>query len=525
MRVFARSIGLGLLTILSYWGFTEVYFQQEEWHGFGRVIYAQAYGLSSLIRQSGSHLTPLTTLLMAWLYTTFGLNHVAYAWFSLLLHLVNGFLVFQLGKLMFRQIAPAWIAATVFLFHAPASQAVTWYAASMAFLPSAFFSLIALLAFEHFLIHKKIHLSLFASFLVLVAAGFRENAVFLLAYMLLRTFLVRPELLRKAGWRIVPAGALYIFLRFLPTVIPSIPVFPYKAAPVTWLTILRQTVTFELLYLPKVLFPEFMLRQGIKMLPMALRAPNTIELLVVAFYGTLLVFSFLAVTIILKKLRKNKATRQLVLSLLGFLGLSILPFTLLPLPLIIEPRHLYLTGIGFSLLFGLFLHRTHGAAPAGKKWLSRLFFVLFLIVNIYAIRLALAPVIQSSLLRRTIVIELRELAPVLPKQTLLYATGDPLPLQTGMGHMFMVIHKDKQPYEKHLYEKFLGGSGDQGYKEIEGTGFGYFMDKNELLRVYCANNFLPHQVFAVSWNLSRHSFRDTSQAFRITLSCTPPRSP
>src|SRR3989304_5291245 len=89
---------LFFLLILSFWRVPFIFFQQDEWMGFGLIIDT---GIGLLMRGFDSpnilHFVPLGQLFNYLSYHLFGLNHVAYNIAALLIHLINSYLVYKLG--------------------------------------------------------------------------------------------------------------------------------------------------------------------------------------------------------------------------------------------------------------------------------------------------------------------------------------------------------------------------------------------------------------------------------------------
>ena len=519
MKKFIVPIYILLFTILVFYGLWHMYFQQDEWVGFGRVVYAQTYGFTTLIIQSGSHFTPLTTILMAAFYTLFSLDHRWYAWYSILLHAANGLLLYILADTLIKNKKAAILAATLFVAAAPSQQAVTWYAASLSFLPSAFFSLLGLLLFEMFLkIPKAKHLFL-SMLCILIGAGFRENAIFLLAYVPIRSLVVRNPHTKKVLAYSCFFFGLYAIARFLPNMLFGNPLTTLAPGKVSLFTIALQAITFELLYLPKIIFPEYLSRIWLVRLFGPWAHFVNLEYLVHIFYAALWTTSAVILALLLRFSIKAKQHQHFVWSMIVFLVLSVLPFALLPPPLIMEPRHFYLSSVGFSLLVAyILLLVIKKSTPIGKVVLMA-GVILYAAVNIVVIQITLRALKRTSDTKKTAVAQLASLFPNLQKQTLVLGTGDPLPFQTGTGNMLLLLYYDKQPYQKHLGEKFLQNLYSQGYKDIDGVGFGFFTDLPTLLTTYCQYRLQPENVLSFSWNGISQTLTDVSSGARAMLRC------
>ena len=63
--------------------------------------------------------------------------------------------------------------------------------------------------------------------------------------------------------------------------------------------------------------------------------------------------------------------------------------------------------------------------------------------------------------------------------------NNPLPFQEGNGYMLEVLFLDsgKIPYPL-VATQFLGGYGTEGYRVVNGKGFGFYYDKDALVKLY-----------------------------------------
>lgn len=525
MKWFFFAACFVLFSALVFHGVSHIYFQQDEWLGFGKVIYAQHYGFWTLIRQAGSHFTPLTTLFMALFYSLFSLQYTWYALYSVLLHGINGFLVFFLADTMIKNKKNALLSAITFIALAASAQAVSWYAASLSFLPSAFFALVSLILFERSLETNQRTLLSFAVVGVLVGAGFRENAIFLLAYYPVRSALLKHPMIKTIFWSSVFSGCVYVFVRFIPTFFAHQLVM--SAAPGRFSTtgILRQAISFIVFYLPQLIVPESLGRPLIHWIsgPWAIFIES--EFLVSLLYLCLFMASALLLMLFIKIWARMSSERVFLYSCFVFLVLSVLPFSLLPPPLIMESRHFYLSSIGFSLLVSYMFFLLLKRLPMVGKFVIIFAYTVFVGTNVFLIYQSNQSVGIVSKTRRSVIDQITILYPTFPPKVIFYAQGDVLPFQTGIGQMFMVLYHSKQNYLAHLYSNFLGDMGSQGYTEIDGVGFGFYTDFTLLQFTYCQNHLRPEHIFSFFWNDASQIVTDDSRDIRSMLTCPTKEAP
>ena len=111
---------------------------------------------------------PLTTLLFALVNAAFGHDSATpFHWLSLLLHVVNAALVFQVGKRLFQRAEAAFILSLLFAVHPLAVEAVCWVSATSTLLFTACF-LGAMLAYDRYLVEgsRKLYAVAFTLFVL-----------------------------------------------------------------------------------------------------------------------------------------------------------------------------------------------------------------------------------------------------------------------------------------------------------------------------------------------------------------------
>lgn len=517
-------------TFFTYFSLWSIFFQQDEWSGFGKVLYAQKYGYATLIRLSGSHFTPLSAALLAVLYNLFELNHLGYAWFGIIMHAVNSILVYFLARLILNDKKSAMLAAILFVCAGTPAQAVTWYAASMSFLPSAFFSLISLILFELYIKRKRTKFLVFSLLCLVLALGFRENAIFILGYFVMRAFILKHKTFYILALACAATGLLYLFFRILPLF------FVYQQGSAqtfqVWQLILPVLRIPSLLFvsLPQVIVPrdtaieigQFLLRQNgyfYQLVNRLFNLPVFIETVFVpVFYSSLWFFSAITLFLIGKSgIAVNK--RNIIWLLVLSLFLSVLPFLFLPSSLFMESRHFYLSVIGFSILLSNVLFILFNKFSMLGKLVIFVFCVFYIGINVFIIQRGISMLSKVSTQRQLIVKQFNSLYPKLPLKTIFYAQGDPLPFQSGVGYMLMVLFQNRQEYEIYLNENFLWDLGSQGYKQTSQAGFGYFTDIGLFRNSYCENRLTPENIFSFYWSEKQKKLLDTTGQTRIIIYC------
>lgn len=519
------SVVIILLVFLTYWGIWDTYFQQDEWNGFGKVLYAKDHGWLTLVRFYGSHFTPFSSLFFAVLFFLFGFQAAYYGFFSIILHCVNSILVFFLARRMVRSTVGACIASGVFATAYVSRQAVLWFAASASFLPATFFALIGLVMFELALEKSKSAFLAAGAIFILMSLGFRENAIFLYGYMIVRVYVTKKDMLKKTISVLGVFGAGYLLLRFAPIFLYSGNVSP--VSQMRAVDVMVQAGEFIFVSLPQVLIPRtlgisigrFVLTQQPIVSLYGVRVGN-VPLFIETVFIRFFYFSiFIIITFFVYRFMKRTSGWRFTTlgSLLSYMALSVLPFSMLPRNLFMESRHFYLTEIGFAICAGFIL----SLFLKSQRFVALAFTIVIVVIsfNMSGVRSVIRASVPRSKMDNFLTHQLKELYPTVPSKVLFYSEQDQLSRQFGAGYMMMVLYHDRQPYEVLMKEDFLWNLGSQGYKETEGVGFGYFTEFEALKEAYCSLRFTRSGVFSFSWNESDQKLTDTSEITRKKLSC------
>jgi len=142
--------------------------------------------------------SPAAMLIMALEVKFFGAWAPALKTVSILFHMLNTVLVFQLVHQLFKRFDYAIVTAALFALNTQQVEAVAWLGASMKIGAYAFFFLSSLLAYIRYLKHKRLGWLVFSAVLFLCACGSKEQAVALPASLLAIDYLYGRPLLNRA---------------------------------------------------------------------------------------------------------------------------------------------------------------------------------------------------------------------------------------------------------------------------------------------------------------------------------------
>jgi len=505
------------------------FFQQDEWSAFGQTIalsgslWQMILGRVFLPTGGTVHFAPLTALFSVIEYLVFDLRFSSYAVTSMALHVANSFLVFWLAWLLFKDQSRAFIAAIIFAADSLAHQAVSWVATAINTQGASLFVLLSLIG----LLKKRPWLSMAAFGLAL---GFKETSAFLFVFLPCLSLVVFNRRQDFAWKKILPPWLLlalfYFALRLWLLFNTTAPLT--ESADLTQPS--RLTYLFRLMLLPIRIIPQSFIAarqiiawsQGLvrRVYPHYLVTRGVPDPFVVESIAFDLVCFLLLLLFLLVAWRYFKQAKIFWLAA-GLMVLSGLPLIFIPgragYVSMIEPRHLYLSLIGSSLITAMFLARLK----------SKLLIipVLFLIMfsHYRLIQRDLDSLIANSRLRESVLTQIKTEHPDLPAKVVFYTESDTayyglgpeekiLPFQSGLGQTLLVWFYDAEKFPPCFYEDvFLYKIESQGYRECQGRGFGYFRKYDDLLMTLQQKHLPAESVIAYRFSSQDNSLVDTSQ--------------
>ena len=156
--LFVDFLFLLIIFVFIYLQVPFIFFQQDEWLGFGLMI-AQEQGLPINLGID-FHFVPLNLLLANLLFKLFGLNYFVYNLIGLIFHFINGILIYAIAIKLLRRRIIALVSSVLFITSSSASQLIMWLAVSIATL-SLTFALLSWIILLKNLVQKKIIWSFF----------------------------------------------------------------------------------------------------------------------------------------------------------------------------------------------------------------------------------------------------------------------------------------------------------------------------------------------------------------------------
>lgn len=233
------------------------------------------------------------------------------------------------------------------------------------------------------------------------------------------------------------------------------------------------------------------------------------------FYTTSMaeyVSSFISVIIIIllfvvyrKYIRRiDEKIKLLFVSSALLMLLSFLPYVVLDkFDAYLDSRYYYSISIGTSVAVGILAYVSlHFVKNINKRRFLILFFIALFVYHAIVLVSNLQKQYIISSERISILNQVKEIVSILPEKTVFFVTGNnsgyyalpelKVPFQSGFGQVLLTIYASDNPVYLELFKEktfnkaadnggFLYDTLAQGYREINGVGFGYYYDE-ELLK-------------------------------------------
>ena len=495
------SILLTFLIVTIYWGITKTFYQQDEWLGYGLYL---AKGSGMILQSTGSVLgislgqgRILTNLTYFVFHTYFPLNVFPIAIFSITIHIINSFLVYILGKNLFKNKISSLIGTLFFAFNSLHLNAIAWPAAAINTLPSTTLILIALLFYFRYIKEVKAKWMIMCFALIYTSLFFKETGIFLFILLPLSLIFYKgfdiKTVIKKFWYYFLPlilivsyrlwgfrseTGEVALFVTgtskyFMDSLIIRSFLYPITSMS---LSLFHPSYMLEFArYITNVYYP---------FIPEAQFAlvTQTIALDLIAVLATALII--VTILILMKFVSTN--VKKNVLFWMLFLLASFLPYIIISKSFsYLESRYYYLSSVAWAIIFTLVANLI--SEKVRPKYLQLLFlaiFLSFIYVNIILINYDLKLLVKESQTRIDILNQISLIKPKLTEnRNIFYVTGDTdyylighkIPFQQGFGYTLLTFYFDKSQYPADfLNNTDLFEIGKEMYYEKDEYGFGYF---------------------------------------------------
>ena len=513
------TLFFAVVIALAYRDLPRTFFEQDEWHSFGYYNYLVSFGTADFLvnsLRSGplNHFTPLSLFSKLTMFKIFGLNATYYLFVSIILHTLVSVSVYVLIINLVKRIIPAFLGGLFFAINSSHHQAVTWIGT---FEGAELSVLLGVLSLISFLYYKQGYRQIFiysSLFLIFMALLFKETAI---SFFLVIAILLLADKNIRTKKNILSIGGVfityfvfrlnYIFFNQNPTAaainqsdtnIISALIYNFLTIPVK---------VFSILSIPNDFFINFTNRERFKF-DLGI-GPWSIDYAIFYDLFTIGLGIFIAIFI-------YKITRKIENKFPLYLGLLIIVFSIAPLLILkkyltyIDSRYLYQVTVGFSIVLGVlimpFFSYTRRTVTA-----ALLFGLLIYTSHIYYLQILVQKDIKIGETRRGILSQIKRDYPQLPQNAIFYTESNIsyygvlgeekiLPFQSGFGQTLLIWYSQEERFPKEFFtDDFLWEISSQGFKEVDGKGFGYFRDFELLKKVVKENNISVNSVIAYSW--------------------------
>lgn len=516
------------LIIFVYWDSTKAFYQQDEWSTLGLIyaygrdfLFINTKSIFNLLLGQGRVFSNLFSYLLIGKFP-FDITYISL--FGIVLHAVNTVLVFFLARKIIKNGVSSLLASLFFGLNSVCFQAVVWSAAIINTLPATTFIILSVFCYLDYLDRNKRN-SLLLTFLFLyLSLHFKETGLYLFLLFPAISLLFKRYSLKKFVrnyWAFIIFGLLTISswliqFKLVPT---EKDLFLTGSSPNFLITLVTRSIlypltSFSLVFIPQGVALDFVKRITSFYYP---SIPSEVFNLVAqtAVLDSIAIFASLFLLLVILFLFKDekKSRRSSMIFLLAFTALSYLPYVGIAKSYsYLESRYYYLASVGAGILLGFLLSKFLSRPKKSYiKFLILFPFVIYIFFHAGFVRKDLSELVANGEVRKVLLEGIFSIKPKLSEgKSVFYVTGDRnfyvsegnrLPLQQGTGYTLMVWYYSKNPQLKPLIkEGFLWDLGSQGYKEVDGFGFGYFWDKDKLEDVIQKERIKPAEVTALYYD-------------------------
>ncbi|MEK7450818.1 MAG: hypothetical protein AAB662_02675 [Patescibacteria group bacterium] len=539
-RLIIFSVILFAIILVAYHQLFQIFYQQDEWMALGHIMtqtfpeYFKQFSGTALLGGGGR---PLSVPLQYFLFGNFPFQAAPFVVFALAFHFLNSLLVFLLAKKITRNFLIASVSAIFFATSSVSHQAVSWIGASPTTLPSAFFVLVSLLSYFHFL-EKNGQKYFYASlFLALVSFFFKESSI-IIFILLPITYIIYKKVTVLDSFRKHALIVSYLSIAVLSRVYDLF--FVNRGLTSTFVTrnsdplvrILFHALLYPLESLSQVIiFPGLMWKISSFFLsisfPSILHSPSGVlvaekigaEIISIVFSSIILVSLFLV-------FRNDKKNGKAIAFSLLFFFLSFLPYIFLERGnAYLDSRYFYLGVAPAAIIFSTIINLIKN--KLGRNYFFPIAFslLIFFFAQAMFINSELSFQADVSRERKNFLISLEKLYPSVPANPVFYITGNrdfyvsdhKIPFQQGMGYTLMVWYYKTGIIPKEFMNSFLWDIKEEGYREKENKGFGYYWNLNHLSADFKKNGLNKNQVIALFYDADKEKLVDITKSVREEL--------
>lgn len=514
---------LALLTFLLYIPNLYAFFQQDEWLAFSRLIILKHSEIGqvflNIFTPTSGHYTPLNLFFILSEYLIFGINFKGYIVVSIILHIINVVLVFKLAKLITKDKLIAFFCAIIFGFLVTTFQATSWVIADSGTHLATIFTLLSLIFLFKFIEIKDKKYYIFSIILLTTSLFYKEISIanFVIFPFIVVVFLGKKINKNWLGLPIVLVCAFALFKLISMRLASGQDSgglmfdknnFLYNFFTIPMKSVVQSVIPYNfLLDLSKKVGGVVVKLFGVNFVSGTWQYDVFIENTVFEVVN-IIIFVSICVFLLAYILRKwKKRTVKIIFVFCIFAFLNSFIFGLAPersgRVSIIDSRNLYLLSVGTIFVFVLFLKQIL------NKKLYYLLIIFYLILNAGMVINQTQNLVEIGRERDDILRIVKSNYPDLPEKVVFFFSSDReyyglgetvMPFQSGLGQTLLINYAETENYSHDfLRNQFLWSLKSQGYKEIDGKGFGYFTKEDQLMSNILEYRIEPQSVIGFSW--------------------------
>mgnify|MGYP001614312947 FL=1 len=534
------SILIILVSLISFWKISQIFFQQDEWLGLGGAVYRQetfgAWGSIIQVfnfqnRNESTRFLPITSIANYLLYNNFGLNTGAYGLLSLAIAIICALLINNIVYKLTNSYLISTGTSILWITNNLAYQAFTWIGTMVPSLLTVLFFLLGLYFLLVFNEKKENRFYVISIIFVVLSLFSKESGVFyLITYSAVIWFFFKKEVnkLQKIKLTVllfVPFLISIIFPRLLFSLYNQNNFSPSVASAN------RIEIAYNLFLIPaKSLFHVYFPQK--KIYELTYLANNihysaqtngfVVESIIADSFSLLAAFYILLMIFIAVLLTKDKERKIIYLSLISFFA-STLPFIIFKNDAaVLESRFYIFPALWASLLLSSTIFALFSRFGKFRNILMILAFVPIVFYYVSGIHKSLAQDILVGNYRKDIVNTVSEVKSELKVNNIFYFYTDNngfYEFQSGFGQTLAVFLYDSGKIPKEvLTDRDYWDPSFEGLKSFSQGKFGYFMTYTRLVEALKNNKDLSlDSVYSFYWDPQKHSVKNVSEDIREKL--------
>lgn len=523
-----------LLVYISYRGLFRTFYQQDEWMAIGIFFthnFIESVRTSSLVDIFTGANRILSLPLLYIFFHLFKFQIWLLAIFSILIHTANGILVYAIISLLTGNILAAWVGGIFFVESYNGMQALTWFASSSNALPATFFGLLSILFIVLYIRKNKSAYIMWGQVSLIASYYFKELGIMLVIFLPLMLVLLNNKKLKilnivKLFSPLLVCFAGIVVLKVFKFMQFSSQVGVFVGKSSGGITqIIKNAIFYPIISFSQVFIPY----------PLVIKINPAIGLVsqftdILFFSASVALLLCIAITAFLWKEKRSLIITGTILILLSFVPYAVL----MRGSSYLDSRYFYFGMAAGGILLGIYADIILSKFRFKSELVNKsILCVIILIIlgysykNLQFIQREINRLVLVADERKSIIRQVQQIAPIPPKNPIFFVSGSSnyyfipnqrLPFQQGIGYTFMSLFYPTGRISRELLspqDNFFWDVKNEGYKEENGRGFGYFWDKEQLGALFKQNrNLNVNQIVGLYYDSNNKKIIDITAKIR-----------